>query len=101
MIEAGAPIPYVMRQVGHHDSRTTLEIYAQVQQRLARTEVHQAFDDLFANAGGLPASASQSPRLAPRDIDVTEEVVDDAGAAPWSAQLVHGRDNGPRAGAPF
>ncbi|HEX8977833.1 MAG TPA: site-specific integrase [Solirubrobacteraceae bacterium] len=51
LIEAGAPLPYVMRQVGHEDSRTTLEVYAQVQQRLSRKQVHQAFDDLLATAG--------------------------------------------------
>lgn len=51
LIEAGAPLPYVMRQVGHEDSRTTLEVYAQVQQRLSRKQVHQAFDDLLASAG--------------------------------------------------
>lgn len=51
LIEAGAPLPYVMRQVGHEDSRTTLEVYAQVQQRLSRKQVHQAFDDLLARAG--------------------------------------------------
>jgi hypothetical protein len=33
MLEAGAPLPYVMDQVGHADSKTTLEIYAQVQKR--------------------------------------------------------------------
>jgi integrase len=51
LIEAGAPLPYVMRQVGHEDSRTTLEVYAQVQQRLSREKVHRAFDDLLATAG--------------------------------------------------
>jgi hypothetical protein len=51
MIEAGAPLPYVMRQVGHDDSRTTLEVYAQVQQRLSRKQVHKAFDDLLASVG--------------------------------------------------
>jgi hypothetical protein len=51
LIEAGAPLPYVMRQVGHEDSRTTLEAYAQVQQRLSRQQVHPAFDDLLASAG--------------------------------------------------
>jgi len=50
MIEAGAPLPYVMSQVGHADSRTTLEIYAQVQKRLRRKQVHRAFDDLLASA---------------------------------------------------
>ncbi|MGZ6637778.1 MAG: tyrosine-type recombinase/integrase [Solirubrobacteraceae bacterium] len=51
LIEAGAPLPYVMRQVGHEDSRTTLEVYAQVQQWLSRKQVHQAFVDLLASAG--------------------------------------------------
>ena len=36
----GAPLPYVMSQVGHVDSRTTLEMYAQVQKRLSRKQVH-------------------------------------------------------------
>jgi integrase len=53
MIEAGAPLPYVMSQVGHADSRTTLEIYAQVQKRLSRKQVHRAFDDLLASAGSV------------------------------------------------
>jgi integrase len=55
MIEAGAPLPYVMSQVGHADSRTTLEIYAQVQKRLSRKKVHRAFDDLLASAGSAYA----------------------------------------------
>jgi hypothetical protein len=55
MIEAGAPLPYVMSQVGHPDSRTTLEIYAQVQKRLSRKHVHRGFDDLLASAGRADA----------------------------------------------
>ena len=55
MFEAGAPLPYVMHQVGHADARTTLEIYAQVQQRLSRKQVHRAFDDLLASAGSTQA----------------------------------------------
>ncbi len=51
MCEAGAPLPYVMSQVGHADSRTTLEVYAQVQKRLSRTTVQRAFDDLLSTAG--------------------------------------------------
>jgi len=39
-LEAGAPLPYVMDQVGHADSKTTLEIYAQVQKRVSRKNVH-------------------------------------------------------------
>ena len=55
MFEAGAPLPYVMHQVGHADARTTLEIYAQVQQRLSRKQVHRAFDDLLASSGSTGA----------------------------------------------
>jgi integrase len=50
MIYAGAPLPYVMDQVGHADSKTTLEIYAQVQKRVSRTSVHAAFDELVNSA---------------------------------------------------
>jgi integrase len=50
MLEAGAPMPYVMDQVGHADSKTTLEIYAQVQKRISRKNVHAAFDRLLTGA---------------------------------------------------
>ena len=50
MLEAGAPLPYVMDQVGHADSKTTLEIYAQVQKRVSRKNVHAAFDRLLNGA---------------------------------------------------
>jgi integrase len=48
MLEAGAPLHYVMDQVGHEDSKTTLEIYAQVQKRLSRPQVKRAFEALLA-----------------------------------------------------
>jgi integrase len=41
---------YVMDQVGHADSKTTLEIYAQVQKRVSRKNVHAAFDELLNGA---------------------------------------------------
>ena|SRR5579875_1323530 len=51
MLEAGAPLPYVMDQVGHADSKTTLEVYAQVHKRVSR---HR--EDLAAARGpGGPA----------------------------------------------
>ena len=52
MLEAGVPLPYVMDQVGHADSKTTLESYAQVQKRISRKNVHTAFD-------GLPSGADR------------------------------------------
>ena len=50
MLEARAPLAYVMDQVGHADSKTTLEIYAQVQKRVSRKNVHAAFDKLLNGA---------------------------------------------------
>ncbi len=61
MLEAGAPLHYVMDQVGHEDSKTTLEIYATVQKRLNRPQVKRAFEDLLARSDlsrhGVPAEA--------------------------------------------
>jgi integrase len=61
MLEAGAPLPYVMDQVGHLDSKTTLEIYAQVQKRVSRKKVHLAFDELLANAVDARSTPTADP----------------------------------------
>lgn len=50
MLEADAPLPYVMDQVRHADSKTTLENYAQVQKRVSRKNVRAAFDRLLTGA---------------------------------------------------
>lgn len=47
LLEARAPIPYVMQQIGHKDQKTVLEIYARVLQRQGREEVGAAFDRLL------------------------------------------------------
>ena len=61
MLEAGAPLHYVMDQVGHEDSKTTLEIYAPVQKRVNRPQVKRAFEELLARTDvgelGVPADA--------------------------------------------
>ncbi len=49
MLEAGAPLHYVMDQVGHENSKTTLEIYAQVQKRLSHKQVKRAFEELLSD----------------------------------------------------
>jgi integrase len=97
LIEAGAPLPYVMRQVGHEDSRTTLEVYARVQQRLSRKQIHQAFDDLLANAGQpavVPTEAREnmsrstiasSPR--PAGMGDLEGAEVTAGPQKWSTEV--------------
>ena len=101
MIEAGAPLPYVMGQVGHADSRTTLEIYAQVQKRLSRRKVHRAFDDLLANAGSgrreVPTDGrDKMSRLAvPTSFGDAETGSPGHPGAPrgprkWSTEVVHG-----------
>ena len=65
MLEAGAPLPYVMDQVGHADSKTTLEIYAQVQKRSrARTFTPRSTGCSPARtATRSPVSSSRSARL--------------------------------------
>jgi len=50
MFEAGASVPYVMSQVGHADSATTLEVYSQVLKRRERGTVGEAFDRLMRDA---------------------------------------------------
>jgi integrase len=63
MLEAGAPLYYVMDQVGHEDSKTTLEIYALVQKRVSRPQVKRAFEELLARTDvgqlGVPAEPRQ------------------------------------------
>jgi len=63
LLEAGAPLHYVMDQVGHEDSKTTLEIYAQVQKRLSRTQVKSAFLALLngtdLNHASIPAEGRE------------------------------------------
>jgi integrase len=63
MLEAGAPLHYVMDQVGHEDSKTTLEIYALVQKRLSRPEVKRRFEELLAGSDfgdpGFPAEGHE------------------------------------------
>lgn len=44
MFAAGAELPYVTAQVGHDDSKGTLEIYARVLKRRDRNQVGLAFD---------------------------------------------------------
>jgi integrase len=62
MLEAGAPLHYVMNQVGHDDSKTTLEIYAQVQKRLSRRHVKRAFEELLADTKISPGAIPADPR---------------------------------------
>ena len=62
MFAAGAEIPYVMAQVGHGDSKVTLEIYAHVLNRRDREQIGRAFDQLLVGAG----EASRAPRRGPR-----------------------------------
>lgn len=96
LIEAGAPLPYVMRQVGHEDSRTTLEVYAQVQQRLSRRQVHQAFDDLLAGVGEIgrvptegherTSESSLTSSLGDAQIGASEGSEEPRGPRKWSTE---------------
>jgi integrase len=51
MFAAGAELPYVMAQVGHDDSKVTLEIYARVLKRRDRDQIGRAFDALLIGGG--------------------------------------------------
>ncbi len=63
ILEVCAPLHHMMDQVGHEDSRTTLEIYAHVQKRVSRPQVKRAFEELLARTDvgelGVPAEARE------------------------------------------
>ncbi len=68
MLEAGAPLHYVMDQVGHEDSKTTLEVYALVQKRVSRPQVKRAFEELLArtDVGELAVPAGTRAKMSRR-----------------------------------
>jgi hypothetical protein len=66
MLEAGAPLSYVTDQVGHADSETTLEIYAQVRKRASRKNVHAALDRLLNGADSNVSAAASDQSSAAR-----------------------------------
>jgi hypothetical protein len=59
MFAAGAEIPYVMAQVGHDDSKVTLDIYARVLKRRDRDDIGRAFDHLLLRRGAAKQEASE------------------------------------------
>lgn len=65
MFAAGAEIPYVMAQVGHEDSKVTLEIYARVLKRRDREQVGRAFDHLLVGSGEVQPSTAHRPSRRP------------------------------------
>jgi hypothetical protein len=66
MFAAGAELPYVMAQVGHADSKVTLEIYAQVLKRRDREQIGRAFDHLLI--GGAHNEQPTEARASKRSI---------------------------------
>jgi integrase len=67
MFAAGAEIPYVMAQVGHEDSKVTLEIDARVLKRRDRDEIGRAFDHLLLGRGETQISPSIDPEHTHRE----------------------------------
>ncbi|MFL5862934.1 MAG: hypothetical protein ACJ780_19525, partial [Solirubrobacteraceae bacterium] len=72
-----------------------LEIYAQVQKRLSRKQVHRAFDDLLASAGS--AGAIEVPT---EGRDKMSQLTDDPafGAAETASSEAIAGPRGPRSG---
>jgi integrase len=66
MFAAGAELPYVMAQVGHDDSKVTLEIYARVLKRRDRDDIGRAFDHLLLGRGESEPGASEVARELPK-----------------------------------
>jgi integrase len=75
MFAAGAEIPYVMAQVGHEDSKVTLEIYARVLKRRDRDDIGRAFDHLLLGrddaADGAGKTRSEAPDGSPESARVS------------------------------
>jgi hypothetical protein len=67
MFAAGSEIPYVMAQVGHEDSKLTLQIYARVLKRRDRDEIGRAFDHLLLGLDETEISPSMDPVNTPRE----------------------------------
>jgi hypothetical protein len=65
MFAAGAEIPYIMAQVGHGDSKVTLEIYAQVLKRRDRDRIGRAFDLLLVDGESVEPRAAKAPTRRP------------------------------------
>jgi hypothetical protein len=62
MFAAGAELPYVMAQVGHDDSKVTLEIYARVLKRRDRDDIGRAFDRLLLGNADEPDTSEATPK---------------------------------------
>jgi hypothetical protein len=94
MLEAGASLHYVMDQVGHEDSKTTLEIYARVQKRVSRPQVKRAFEELLSRTDvgelGVPGRGSREDVPPNRRTGaVSPQAVTETAA--WSTRVVHKR----------
>jgi integrase len=74
LLANGFDVMWVMRQVGHADSKMTTDVYAQLQQRVRRDH-GQAFDALVQRArehlSGVE-SAAIGPRIPPRPTEAAE-----------------------------
>ena len=88
MLEAGAPLHYVMDQVGHEDSKTTLEIYAQVQKRMSRKQVKRAFEDLLADteSGALTMTTRERAKMSDQALRTSEAAPRRAAEVPRGPQ---------------
>ena len=68
LLANGFDVKWVMSQVGHADSKMTLDVYAQLEKRVERAH-GTAFDALIRRASErpkLPSNSSNRPLIGPR-----------------------------------
>jgi hypothetical protein len=57
-LEGRAPVPYVMEQVGHRSSKTTIDVYSRASRSARGDQIAKRFDEIMAPPTGLPSDLS-------------------------------------------
>ena len=57
-LEGRAPVPYVMEQVGHRSSKTTIDVYSRASRSAGRDQMAKRFDEIMAPPTRVPSEVS-------------------------------------------
>ena len=57
-LEGRAPVPYVMEQVGHRSSKTTIDVYSRASRSAQRDQIATRFDQIMASPTRVPSEVS-------------------------------------------